>query len=232
MTVDLVRDVHCCWDFDHLTPTGLLRDFGPHELHATSAVGFSQPTRQLDGSYYFDGADYFYLTGVVQARYYALAPTGPQTWIAWFEQLGAAAPFWSTFNIVGGLNYGQMIYCVASAAANGFRFYHLQGGAPQPWLWMTPNMPQNGVYAVTVETTPRGQQNGADAAPTWIIGAYGACVYDATVAPWIGGSPLIGNFVGRFRYLSQLNRVLTNDELLWYSGELLDGRKPFCWGSP
>ncbi|MFH1474868.1 MAG: hypothetical protein ABIG85_03315, partial [Chloroflexota bacterium] len=93
-------------DFETVESVGgvkYLIDRGPNGFNFEfPAAAGSQPTEQLDGSYYFDGADYLSLPAAQLARFYEKMPTGEHTWIVLASTPGAgvggSATMFSCYN--------------------------------------------------------------------------------------------------------------------------------------
>lgn len=226
----LWSNVVFAYDLDTLTLGGLLRDFGPNGLHATPGAGAAAPTKQPDGSYSFDGGDYFSLSGDAQARFYANAPTGAHTWLFSVSEVnfGSGGRYlFSTYNFAAGMYYGSSINTTNPTI---FRNFLGDGGAVLNQLWWRPvpkGLDRTSIIA-TVETTPRAYCNTVpETTTTWAAGSFNAVVYDPTVVPTIGNGPL--GWIGRIRYLALLRVVPTNPEMLALNQSMRDGGKPWCW---
>lgn len=233
----LWSDVVGAWDFDTLTPGGLLRDFGPNGLHLTFPGGAANPTRILSGGFSFDGGDYLEMSdAATRARFYAVAPTGAHCWLVVAGQYtsGGGGQVFSCWNSAGGgVNDGLALTAVA---ANSFRAYHMQGAAAAPYVVSTTpdplsifNIPRRS-YGVTVETTPRAIIDGAVVGDmAWGAGAIGTAVYDTAQAPRVGMDPAGTNpYIGNLHYLCLLGRVPTTPELLALNQSMRDGGRPWC----
>jgi hypothetical protein len=209
------------YDFDRLTDGGLLYDHGPLGLHATPGAGAAAPTRQLDGSYSFDGGDYFELSGASQARFYANAPTGACTWLS----LGYATQgaIWSCFD---GANMGLIYLHVG----NKIRLYQCQGG-PTPYVATASSSMMDGRYrvvAAAIEAAPRCLIEQASDAAVW-VGAFGATSYNTAMVPTIGAYPGGGSsMTGRQKYLCLLRGAVSSSDMAELSALLSNGVKPFC----
>jgi len=209
------------YDFDRLTTSGQLYDHGPLALHATPGAAGAAPTRQLDGSYSFDGGDYFELSGASQTRFYANAPTGSCTWLSLGYALSGAV--WACFD---GVNKGLIYLHVG----NKIRFYQCQGG-PVPYVATASSSMMDGCYrvvAATIETTPRCMIEQAPDAAVW-AGAFGATSYNTAMVPTIGTYPGGGTgMTGRQKYLCLIKGAIHSSDMSELSQMLLDGQKPFC----
>ena len=229
MTVDY-KDIVACWDFDRLTPGGLLYDYGPHELHATPGAGAAAPTRNLDGSYYFDGGDNFLLSGTSQTRFYANAPTGDMTILSLVasQLAGGAYTIVGAPAFIAGSFYGWEF---DETAAGGSHVYHFIGDATLPQSAATaPTLVQNNsrhVVCTTVETAPRWMVQSSRVAASWVGGAMAPCVYWPATVPTIG-SGISNLWIGNMYYLCAIRGAISNDDLAFYSRMLMDGKKPHC----
>lgn len=216
------------YDFDRLTSGGLLYDHGPHGLHATPGAGAAAPTRQLDGSYYFDGGDYFALSGASQARFYANAPTAEHTWVASFNNptVGTCAMFSCDNANAGGTWKGLM--CVANGGINQL-IYHLQGVAALPGFLAQYTSQGTNIHntVVSSEATPRGIDNcKAMGIGAWVAPGFGTVVYDTAQVPRIGMGAY--QYTGYIRYLALLRGAVSSADMAELSAMLCNGFKPFC----
>lgn len=224
------NDLIFAYSFDQLTSGGLLFDSGPLKLHATPGAGGAAPTRQLDGSYAMDGGDYWNLSGAVQARFYANAPTG--AWTMLVKAQPTAAGTLALFDCYdaggGGTNQG------ITFAVNGYtqwRAYNFIGGGTSPRVDATHvAMTASRLIsmAVTVETTPRTIVENAVGTAVWGAGAFAAPSYDTTIVPRIGSAGFFALFTGRVYYMALIRGAVLNADLGVLCAALVNGQKPFC----
>jgi len=208
--------------------TTYLRDYSGHDLHAAFPGAGANPTPQTDGSLSFDGGDYLNLP----LAFYLYGPTGEYTWVVLFAyNTSITGTFFSTWNGGGGgTHYGNAFRLNTVGA---YSTLALMGGggavlasnrADLAWAGQERNIVQH-----SLETTCRAVRETAFLTTTWTAGAYFATVYDATVIPTIGVQVGPANwYTGRMYYLALLPYRATADDMLWISGELREGRKPWC----
>lgn len=218
------------YDFDRLTTDGLLYDAGPLGLHATPGAGAAAPTRQLDGSYYFDGGDTFNLSGASQTRFYANAPTGALTWLlSCTPTTGAGNVGVVCIRTVGAPHGGIALDYFGATSA--YHLYQNKGGGAGEYINASVYA-QSGrkhVTVCTVETTPRGISDGAIQTCAWGAGAFGTTVYDPAFVPCIGLNAAVGFFSGRISYLCLLRGSVLSSDLAQLSALMMDGKKPWCY---
>lgn len=223
-------DIVFAYDFDRLTADGRLFDYGPHGLHATPGAGAAAPTRQLDGSYYFDGGDYFYLAAAPMARFYSVAPTGAHTWLFATKMLSVTATAHRIFSCETAVA-GLAIIVVATASPTVSWRISGTGAGLRQYNTSAASVPlESCQFAGTYESTPRTLVSQAVVGGAWAAGAYGTTVYDAATVPRIGTQPTGGGaVVGRIYYLALLSGAVSSPDLAALSNLMRDGGKPFCW---
>lgn len=219
------------YDFDRLTPDGLLYDYSKYGLHATPGAGAAAPTRQLDGSYSFDGGDNFALSGASQARFYANAPTGELTILvvatmsaaaqcAWFSCMGLSAPNYFGIQLSHVSPTAYMKQLRGSAA-----IIYEATTAPQLLV-----QPLRNVFCMTMEATPRCMVRGTVQSCAWAGGVMATTVYDAAVVPKIGNADVgAAGLVGAMSYLCLLRGAVSSSDMAELSALMQNGVKPFCW---
>lgn len=223
------NDVIFAYDFDRLTSGGLLYDHGPLELHATFGGGGFSPTRQLDGSYAFNGAQYFTLAGDVQTRFYQNAPTGAKTVLALCANSTNDAYLIGAYNIATTTGFSTVVQGIVASNTFYLQMAHRNGGAPFSYVqtgtisnYLAPH-----VVCATVETTPRFVADQKLSTASWPVGAFASCVYDAATTPRIGGNSGGNGIVGRVYYVALLKTAIDNATMASLSAQLANGSKPF-----
>lgn len=227
MTVPF-SDVVFAYDFDRLTADGRLFDHGPHGLHATAGAAGAAPTRQLDGSYRFDGGDYFTLP----LDFYRWAPTGERTILSVSSLQTAVAGGYDLFGaaaFIGGNFYGfSHLRTVAGASL----VYNFIGNGTLPYCGVAAGGAilktyDTQVTCAVVTTTPRWMTQQTGLTATWGVGAYAPCVYSAVTQPTIGIG-LNGYWIGRIYYLALIRGALSSPDLSQLCSLISDGSKPWC----
>lgn len=211
-----------------------LWDYSPNGFHFQFPGGAADPTPQLDGSLSFDGGDYLALPAGSLARFYAKMPTAEHTWLAVFtssDTTGIARRLFSCDNAAAGGTWKgiELAHSVLFSRAFVFAYHDLATQDTERSANDTLHASGKNALAATVETTPRGMHNQGNVAYTWVVGAHGTSVYDATVVPHIGvDTPLARQWIGRMSYLALVNGVVSTSDLLDLNRMTLDGGKPWC----
>jgi hypothetical protein len=242
MTIDY-KDICFCYDFDRLTSDGRLFDYGSHEIHASFGAAAAAPTRQLDGSYLFDGLDYFVLGANYTTRnsstdkFYRFAPTREHTWLVKYtsttdtlEQMIFSSLAFSAPNY-----YGLIVDVFGMTNTQKITSFQGQGGAALPGVYTfggAVKKQETTVFSVVVSAAPTQTLmiNGKSSTATW-SGALGTAAFITTVIPCIGVHPAAfgsGGVYGRIYYLALINKALSNSDLAFYNQMILDGQKPWC----
>ncbi len=225
------NDIIFCYDFDRLTPDGLLYDYGKFGLHATAGAAGAAPTRQLDGSYYFDGGDYFALSGASQTRFYANAPTGVVTWLSVSVSLylGRSVLFSTLVN--DGVWYGlEHTIWTQPGTFQGSLNYHCDAGlTQQSYSSVQYTSYRNLVLAMICggSGTKYGLVNGTTFDTVAAVGT--GVSYGSSPAPAIGRRPdASASSTMRLYYLCLINKAISSSDMAELSSMMMDGQKPFC----
>ncbi len=228
MTVSY-QDVIFAYSFDRLTSGGLLFDHGPLELHATPGAAGAAPTRQLDGSYAFAGAQYFTLAGDAQTRFYQNAPIGAKTILALCTNSINDSELINAYNTATVTGFRAVVQSLAASNTWYLQMAHRTGIAPFGYTQtgVVSNYLAPHVFCATVETTPRCVVDQRAITASWPLGAFANCVYDAATVPSICGKSGANGIVGRVYYLALLKNALASADMAQLSALIASGLKPW-----
>ena len=225
-----LSDVVFAYDFDRLTDGGLLYDYGPNGLHATPGVGAAAPTRNLGGSYSFNGAPQYFS---LPLAFYKAAPTAEHIWIARTQITSGDCIFSCENNAtLTGYNLRMLVASVLPWLYN----YHLRaGGGLIRYTYPTSidYFARPITTILTVETTPRAMRADVAVSPAWTVGGFVPDTYNTAVQPRIGtlpaGEPGANPLSGRLYYLALLKNAISSADMAQLSAMLSESKKPFCY---